>query len=237
MAQALHDNRWVLGRHFPAELPPDFLRLWRLMQNVTLSPTDTDSIRWTLTTDGLYSAKSAYRLQFEGQIQSIAPNMIWKIWAPARCKITAWLLLHDRLWCEDHLQRRGWPNEYFCQLCVRNLETSRHLFFSCPLSRSIWATVSNWPNCRALLPSDWGEDPLMTMVWQLISAKTHTRHARGLSSMFILVCSEIWRERNSRIFQQKARPLHVIAAAIHDEASSWAFAGAKALRELLFEPP
>jgi hypothetical protein len=43
---------------------------------------------------------------------------------PPHCKLFCWLLLQNRIWCEDMLQRRGCPNEYFCPLCARKLESS-----------------------------------------------------------------------------------------------------------------
>ena len=45
-------------------------------------------------------------------------------------KMFMWLLHNNQLWCNnDRLQKRGWPNGYFCQLCLRNLETSMHLIW------------------------------------------------------------------------------------------------------------
>jgi hypothetical protein len=139
VAKALNDNSWVhdIRRNFPPEMLPEFISLWRTLQTVVLRPHTPDSIRWILTTDGCYSAASAYRLHFEGQIRSIAPEMIWSTWAPPKCRVFAWLLLQNRLWCADRLQRRQCPNSYFCPLCIRNLETSWHLFFECPFTRSI----------------------------------------------------------------------------------------------------
>jgi hypothetical protein len=40
-----------------------FLTLWEMIENINLSE-DSDSIHWTLTADGQYSASSTYACQF-----------------------------------------------------------------------------------------------------------------------------------------------------------------------------
>jgi hypothetical protein len=60
---------------------------------------------------------------------------------------------------------------------------------------------------------------------------------KGTKSLFTLVRWGIWREHNSRIFKGKLSPKTAITACIRDEAREWAFANAKALRELMFDPP
>jgi hypothetical protein len=141
--QALIGSSWVrdLGRALLAHLLHDYLDLWRLLQGTTLRHDVPDSITWALSDNGSYSAASAYQMNFEGQTRSMAPAMIWKPWAPPKYKQFAGLLLHNRLWCADRLQHRQWPNKYFCQLCMRNLETAGHLFFDCPISKQIWALL------------------------------------------------------------------------------------------------
>jgi hypothetical protein len=59
------------------------------------------------------------------------------------CKFFLWLLLQDRLWTSQRLQLRGWPNNYFCALCERNLETALHLFFECHVAGKIWTLVAS----------------------------------------------------------------------------------------------
>jgi hypothetical protein len=239
VAAALLDDSWVadLGNDFPTALLPQFIDLWRLARSLVLAPNTPDSIRWILTTDGTYTSASAYRLHFEGRILSAAPDMIWSPWAPAKCKFFLWLLLHNRLWCADRLQRRQLPNAYFCPLCLRNLESSLHLFFECPFSRRLWTTVAAWPHCSSFHPTVWGTAASSWEIWQLMIQQTPDAHRRGTSSLFTLVCWNIWKERNARIFRQKSASLQLIIAYIRDEAREWSFANAKALRKLLFEPP
>ncbi|KAM0915236.1 hypothetical protein ACQ4PT_010999 [Festuca glaucescens] len=239
VAATILNDSWVadLGQNFPATLLTQFVDLWRLAQSLVLSPGTPDSIRWILTADGVYSSASAYRLLFEGRTLSPAPEMIWSPWAPAKCKFFLWLLLHNRLWCADRLQRRRLPNAYFCPLCLRSLETSQHLFFECPFTKRIWAAVATWTHCSSLAPPCWEAATTPQDIWQLLMQRSAAAHKEGLSSLFTLVCWNVWRERNARIFRQKSATFQLIIAWIRDEAREWSFANAKALRKLLFEPP
>ena len=140
--EALHDGTWVadLAHGQTQQLWPEVIRLnrWIISKNISLSDQQQDTIKWKHTASGFFSTSSAYNCQFQGMLRTSFRTMLWKVWAPARLKFTVWLLLKNRLWCNDRLQRRGWPNEYFCQLCLRNLETSQHLFWHCPFSSTIW---------------------------------------------------------------------------------------------------
>jgi len=117
------------------DLLRDFFSLWNIIQSVHLdliSDMQEDQITWVLESSGQYSAKSAYDIQFDGNVHSTFPTLICKAWAPPRYKIFMWLLLRDRVWTAARLQLRGWDNNFFCVLCERILETSTHLFIECP---------------------------------------------------------------------------------------------------------
>jgi hypothetical protein len=241
VALAVRNNSWVtdLGNRLLPHQLQEFIQLWRLVRHASSSLEDDrpDSIRWILTADGCYSTKSAYNVQFVGRQRSLAPAMIWKVWAPAPCKMLLWLIHQDRVWCADRLMRRGWPNCYFCQLCNRNLETSWHLFFECPFARRIWTSVAQWPGCASVEPIRWEGARSISEAWLIMNATAREEHRKGLRSLFILIAQEIWKERNRRIFENRATNCNAVVTWIRDEARAWAFAGAKALRKLMFEPP
>jgi hypothetical protein len=115
----------------------EYITLWHLIQEIGFNPADReeDEIVWSRTANGQYSASFAYRMQFEGGTESLFPAGTWQIWAPARCKFFMWLMIQNRIWTADRLLRREWPNQYFCPLCYRNLETIGHLFMECPAAR------------------------------------------------------------------------------------------------------
>ena len=137
------------------EIIPQLVSLRRSIReaNITLREEAEDEISWRAV--GQYSAKSAYDAQFDGQPRGALQQLIWKVWAPGKIKFFMWLLHHDRLWCNDRLQRRGWKNGYFCQLCLRSLESSTHLLWNCPTSQQIWARAAEWKGCGALNPATW----------------------------------------------------------------------------------
>jgi hypothetical protein len=123
----------------------EYALLWELVNASHYDQHDheDDSIIWSLTGDGEYSAKSAYSVQFEGSVQSIFSSRVWKVWTPSRCKFFLWLLLQSHVWTADRLLMKEWPNEYFCHLCRRNLETTHHLLVECQFSWEIWMDVYN----------------------------------------------------------------------------------------------
>jgi hypothetical protein len=66
---ALANNRWIADvavTSFTVEHMTQFITLWDMLQNVALLPGTPDAISWTLTADGIYSAGSAYKAQFQG---------------------------------------------------------------------------------------------------------------------------------------------------------------------------
>ena len=81
-------------------------------------------------------------------------QLIWKVWALLKCKISAWLAYQNRLWTVDRLNRRGWPNQKNCPLCRHADESALHLLM--PIGRT-WgyctaATVNmtSWDTCESV---------------------------------------------------------------------------------------
>ena len=127
-------------------------------------------------------------------------------------------MLKDRIWIAARLQRRGWPNEYFCQLCIRNLETTQHLFCECHVSRKVWEGIANWIQAPFLLPANWKDSPTMSEWFTDLIAPADPTFRPGLQSMVMLTIWEIWRERNNRVFRKVTRTVSQIVYSIQDEA-------------------
>lgn len=131
------------------------MSLWIRLQGVAVQPTQEDKITWLHTVDGQYTARSAYKIQFLGMTSSMIAETTWKTKAPPKCRFFTWLMLQNCIWTAARLMLRQWPNGYFCQLCVRNLETTSHLFQECGYSRNVWDKVGSWIGAAAIRPTNW----------------------------------------------------------------------------------
>lgn len=232
---AMINDKWVrdVAYNWTHELLNEFFRLWDAIEasQIDLDSEREDTIVWSLEASGEYSAKSAYMIHFAGQIQSNFPKLIWKAWSPPKCKFFTWLLLKDRLWTAARLQLRGWENNYFCALCVRNLETAQHLFFECPLSCSVWQMVSNWSSCSSLRPTNWRpNNELEDWFLQALGDGDRKGH-----SLLILTLWVIWNWHNDIIFTNSRATAQETFEMIRDLARQWSLAGCRALRPLFVE--
>lgn len=187
---------------------------------------------------GIYSANSAYSAQFDTLPKTDGKQLIWKTWAPGKIKVFFWLLLQNRLWCNDRLHRRGWENGYFCRMCMRNLETSVHLFWECPVSKEIWQHISTWPGYEKLALLTTAADnttPSDQRVRNLLQQSRPNLKAK-LKTMIFLVTWHIWTERNNRTFRHTASQVNGVIAAVRSDMDCWKLAGAKCLETPLGDP-
>ena len=157
-----------------------------------------DQIKWRHEASGTYTANSAYKAQFLGRTTSEISNFTWKTWAPQRVKIFIWLLTKNRLWCNDRLQRRGWQNSYFCQLCLRNLESADHLFWKCNVATTVWVETASRTGCASLSPIIWAHNKTAREIITKMISKARPEYKKGTRTMIVLVLSEIWKERDRK---------------------------------------
>uniref|UniRef100_A0A8I6WA49 Reverse transcriptase zinc-binding domain-containing protein n=1 Tax=Hordeum vulgare subsp. vulgare TaxID=112509 RepID=A0A8I6WA49_HORVV len=238
--EALTNNTWLadLAHGNNAHLWEEVIRLHRWLQDrdLHLKEETTHTITWNLEASGTYTARSAYKAQFQGVMKSDFKKIIWMTWAPPRLKIFAWLLLRDRLWCNDRLQRRGWPNGYFCQLCLRNLETSTHLFWECPMSLGIWAHAASRAGCASLYPDTWATKMGSAHKIATIVEMAPPVHRKATRTMIVLILSEIWKHRNDCTFTSKQAHIQDIKSAITRTVELWRQAGASFLEHPFWDP-
>ena len=163
-------------------------------------------------------------------------ELIWSTRAPAKLKIFAWLLHQYRLWCNDRLQRRGWPNNYFCQLCLRNLESSEHVCWRCPLATPTWKAIATWKCCRALGQESWIGNVTSLDKFRAMSDATPPAHRKAIKSLAMLALWQIWQERNHRTFRAKEAKVEDILNEIRRGLSLWQQAGIKSVQSPFGDP-
>ena len=87
------------------------------LSRLTLRQGTRDEITWKWTNTGIFTVKTAHTtLKIEPRLH-MAISKIWKVRAPPRIKIFAWLAIKNRILTHDNLQKRGWEKVSRCLLC------------------------------------------------------------------------------------------------------------------------
>ncbi|KAM0847321.1 hypothetical protein ACQ4PT_055094 [Festuca glaucescens] len=226
--EALENEKWLLDlrHHLDIEHLPQLFRLAQLLESVQLTD-EPDDIAWKFGGKEVYTTRSAYMLQFLGAVGTDFKRLIWKGWAPARCKFFIWTLMLDRVLTADKLLKRGWENDYFCPLCRRNLETASHVITECPFSVKVWEHMAVFFGLDTLKPVRWLGKDLSIQEWYRDMVSRHSKSQRKIIFLASnLICWEIWKERNRRIFKKKELPMTALIVRLKDEAAAWKLAGA-----------
>jgi hypothetical protein len=94
-----------------------------------------------------------------------------------KCKVFAWILIHDKILTADNLQRRGWPHQERCVLCDGPLETGLHLSLLCPYVKAVWNQILDCEHFDIHLPQP-QHDPLHIHDWWEEAAKKVPKEER-----------------------------------------------------------
>ncbi|XP_058757877.1 uncharacterized protein LOC131631117 [Vicia villosa] len=74
-------------------------------------------------------------------------GLIWRLKVLSKVSIFAWRLILGRLLTRENLKNRGIlveDRDCCCVFCFKALESSNHLFESCPFTTRIWNKVGDW---------------------------------------------------------------------------------------------
>jgi hypothetical protein len=87
-----------------------------------LQPEVEDKHIFSIAADGKYSAKSAYEGLFAGSTSFSHYHLVWKTWAPPKCRFFLWLVANKRCWTADRLAKRGLDHPARCLFVTRKLK-------------------------------------------------------------------------------------------------------------------
>ena len=107
--EALTNRRWVsdIKGALTWGVLVDYLHLWNAIADVVLQPNSEDKHIFSIASNGQYSACSAHKGFFTGSVGFEHYKMVWKSWAPPKCRFFLWLVAHNRCWTADRLEKRG----------------------------------------------------------------------------------------------------------------------------------
>ena len=225
VSEALQDRAWIsdISGGLSLMAMGQYLRVWDLIQDTSLTRGTRDRPIWKLTHDLQFSVKSAYQMFFLGNTRFACYKPIWKSKAPPRCKFFMWLAVHRRCLTADNLERRNWPSNGVCPLCSSEPETCSHLFVHCNFSIQVWARFRDWaradfqtPDLNFSTTEDW---------WLKARAGIPKQMRRNFDTMAILLHWRIWKERNARIFDNAASTPDRVRDLFLEDIHIWRSAG------------
>jgi hypothetical protein len=224
LREGLHNNQWardITGAP-TIQVLCQYLRVWRILQDVVLDPVLQDRFIWRWSADGKYTTSSAYRAFFAGSESMPGAVQLWKAKVPARVKFFFWLACHGRLWTAERRKRHGLQDDDACALCGQEPETADHLFLGCVVAREVWLRLLEPTGLGSLAPQrqhqivDW---------WLRQRLKVDNAARTAFDALLLLICWELWKERNNVTFQRAGVPVSQLVLRIVQVASEWVQAG------------
>jgi hypothetical protein len=197
VAEGLAEGKWMSGlkRIVTTEEISQFVALWCRLIHIQLT-SQHDSILWRFSASGQYSASSAYAVQFAGSCADFEWDEIWRARVKNKCKFFSWLILHNKLWTLDRINKHGGKANAICQLCRTHLESSLHLMAQCPYSKAVWDGLSNWLGFSFQPPPNLPYRRLKTWWHGLLQkAQLEAPQRQEHLQRLIYVAWNIWKER------------------------------------------
>jgi ribonuclease HI len=125
---------------------------------------------------------------------------IWNLKHWPKITLFLWLVLHSSILTWDNLLKRGFTGPSICTLCGKAEETMNHLLNTCHYTAQVWDQVAIIMRTSDRLRDsvietliNWRDQPFsspyLNRVWQLLPG---------------FVLWQVWKERNNRIFRNKA---------------------------------
>jgi hypothetical protein len=179
-----------------AEEIAEFISLWSLVEEVQFT-NEPDTIGWKWTSNGSYTARSAYRIQFVGTYCTFNSNAIWKAKVEGKHRFFTWLLVQHKVLTADTLQIKGIQCDPLCALCAQELETADHLCLECVYAKELWLAVQEWSENLVQVPIS----GVGLLDWWNTATKSHPKENRTrVIPLLTYTVWNLWKERNRRIF-------------------------------------
>jgi hypothetical protein len=153
-------------------------------------------------TDGEYTTKSTYRIQFEGTFSKLKLMPIWKAGAEPNCRFFAWTLLHRKILATNNLNKRNWPNDLIWKRRGANQERPTQLCKDCPFSKDVWFFLKQW--FGLIVVDSVGTTRSLDGCWRKCHAKFDRGKRKKIDGVMIYLWWNIWKEWNRRTLQSKS---------------------------------
>ncbi|GJS51279.1 RNA-directed DNA polymerase, eukaryota [Tanacetum coccineum] len=140
-----------------------YIQLVKIMEGITLFDLK-DRWRWSLEGCGEFTIASVRNLLDANSLSVVSSKTRWIKAVPIKFNIHAWKVKLDILPTRLNISKRGMDIEsILCPLCEKNVESSSHIFFTCPISREIFRKVLLWWEIDVVMVSSYDENADTTL--------------------------------------------------------------------------
>ncbi|XP_026458731.1 uncharacterized protein LOC113359283 [Papaver somniferum] len=174
----------------------------------------TDILIWTLTRNGKFKVKSAYRKLVELKTNTVTAydaemasfwKKLWSLNMLRRIKTFLWKCVQDIIPSSERMTRVKHYSGDTCSMCQQRIETTKHIVWEGAFSQAVWTSI---PGARISM------EDVNHSVSQWIRS-WFTSNFSKLDSYWIVkmanACWEIWKERYRNFFDgKKPNPIEVI---------------------------
>ncbi|GJX30274.1 RNA-directed DNA polymerase, eukaryota [Tanacetum coccineum] len=146
-----------------------YIQLVKIMEGITLFDSK-DRWRWSLEGCGEFTVASVRNLLDANSLPVVSSKTRWIKAVPIKVNIHAWKVKLDILPTRLNISKRGMDIEsILCPLCEKNVESSSHILFTCPISKEIFLKVLLWWEIDVVMVSSYDE----WLEW-LLSIRLHS---------------------------------------------------------------
>jgi hypothetical protein len=139
VADCCTDNGWMLRfRHITFHRAQEELGLLLDRLNLVSLSEESDEQFMRFGPNKNFSVKNCYYALNFGGVSCVGNREIWNSFAPKKCKIFAWLALHNRLNMKERLLRRGVVMGSTCPFGCQADEDLTYMLFLCPHTSFLW---------------------------------------------------------------------------------------------------
>ena len=192
---------------------------------------DVDKLIWKLNRKGIFDSHSFYHALHPPTEVCFPWKSIWGVKAPWRVAFFVWFAVWGQILTCDNLMKRGYVIANWCCMCKNAAETVDLLFLHCGVAGEIWSFVFR------SFGIDW---VLSNRVIELLFGWWNWFGKNSLSVWNLIpscLMWTIWRERNSRTFEDieglVGKIIGIFIGSLYDWSWTWGLTSSSSVGEFL----
>ena len=176
-----------------------FVNMVNMLKDTGLS-SSPDKWVWELEKSEEYSVSSTRNLIDEKMLPGADFQTRWNKWVPIKVNILTWKMMTNSLPTRFKISCRGiLIDSILCGVCNKGVETTSHLFFSCPIARQVVSQILRWWFLDAV---EW--DSFEEWVDWVDSVRLPRKNKILLEGVFYVLWWILWSFRNKTLFDRKS---------------------------------